>query len=586
MLRKAQKQHREPDDWTLCLECRAVVYVPRYRRNLRVCPECGRHGQVAAPERIEQLCDPESVRPLSFSRTADDPLGFVDSRPYRVRLDDARRDTGLDDAVLCARGAIEGREAILAVMDFRFMGGSLGAAAGELVTRAAETALRERIPLIIVTASGGARMQEGAISLMQMAKTSQALARLDEAGVLTVSVITDPTFGGVAASFATLCDVIVAESGARLGFAGPRVIEQTIGRSLPEGFQSAEFLLAHGMVDAVRPRGTLRPMLGRLLRLGVQHGAETPGEVGPGGDVLVTDPEGLAERDAWEVVRQARHLGRPTALDYLREALDEFEELRGDRIGADCPAIVGGLGRLGDLAVVAIGQQKGHDLAELAARNFGMPTPAGYRKAARLMRLAAKLGLPVVTLVDTPGAYPGAEAEEQGQAVAIAENLRLMAALPVPIVAVVIGEGGSGGALALTVADRVLIYSNAFYSVISPEGCAAILWKDAAAAPAAAAALRLDARHLLRLGVVDGVLVEPERGAEHDHAGAARRLRAVLSAELRALRPLSRDRLVSRRRERFRRFGANGGDSDANDLDANDSAENGSLASPRLGGVR
>jgi acetyl-CoA carboxylase carboxyl transferase subunit beta len=189
--------------------------------------------------------------------------------------------------------------------------------------------------------------------------------------------------------------------------------------------------------------------------------------------------------------------------------LDDFEELCGDRVGGDCPAIIGGVGRLGGEPIIIIGHEKGHTPGELTAHRYGMPAPAGYRKAGRLMRLAAKWGLPVVTLVDTPGAHPGFEAEQQGQAGAIAENLRLMSALPVPVVTVVTGEGCSGGALAIAVADRLLVMENGFYTVISPEGCAAILWRERSAAPEAAQALRIDARSLLELGVADGVIPEP-----------------------------------------------------------------------------
>jgi acetyl-CoA carboxylase carboxyl transferase subunit beta len=204
---------------------------------------------------------------------------------------------------------------------------------------------------------------------------------------------------------------------------------------------------------------------------------------------------------------------------------------------------------------MVIGHQKGHTAAELAERKFGMPNPAGYRKAARLMRLAAKLGVPLITLVDTPGAYPGIEAEQSGQAIAIAENLRLMAGLPVPVISVITGEGGSGGALALAVANRVLICANGIYSVISPEGCAAILWDDPTAAPKAAAALRLTSAELLRLGVIDGIVPEPPGGVQTDHVAAAQNLRAALVERLRELLPLSPARLIADRRARFRAFG-------------------------------
>src|SRR5262249_30099557 len=245
--------------------------------------------------------------------------------------------------------------------------------------------------------------------------------------------------------YATLCDVVIAEPGARLGFAGPRVIEQTIRRSLPAGFQSAESLLERGLIDMISPRGELRSTLGRLLAASAPRW-DHHRERGPD-ELVVRDPDALAGQDAWTAVQRARDLRRPSTLDYIDGIVDDFVELRGDRVCGDCPAIVGGIGRLGGLPLVVVGHQKGKTAAELSQRNFGMAIPAGYRKATRLMKLAGKLGLPVVTLVDTPGAYPGPEAEENGQAIAIAESLRLMAQLPVPIVTVILGEGGSGGAL-------------------------------------------------------------------------------------------------------------------------------------------
>ena len=543
----------ELTEWVSCRRCRSLVYAKRLHRGLGVCPDCGHHGRVDAHRRLTQLLDPGSVELLDLPVHSGDPLRFVDSKPYPQRVAEARRHTGLEHAVVCAAGTVEGNPLIVTVMDFRFMGGSLGGAVGELITRAGEIALERGIPLLIITASGGARMQEGVVSLMQMAKTSQMLGQLDEAGILTISLITDPTFGGVAASFATLCDVIIAEPGARLGFAGPRVISQTIRQTLPDGFQTAEFLLSHGLIDAIRPRGELRATLARLLANGSKAKPE-----------LVVDdqqaiPAAVSERtahtDPWEAVQRARHLDRPTTADYVGLLLEDFEELRGDRLGEDCSAIIGGLGRLNGIPVVLIGHQKGHSAAELAARKFGMPNPAGYRKAARLMRLAAKLGLPLITLVDTPGAYPGVEAERSGQAIAIAENLRLMASLPIPVVSVVTGEGGSGGALALAVANRVLICANGIYSVISPEGCAAILWDDPGAAPKAAAALRLTSAELLRLGVVDGVIPEPDGGVQTDHVAAAQNLRAALVERLAELLPMNPAELIADRRARFRAFG-------------------------------
>jgi acetyl-CoA carboxylase carboxyl transferase subunit alpha len=257
----------------------------------------------------------------------------------------------------------------------------------------------------------------------------------------------------------------------------------------------------------------------------------------------------------YQRVQIARHPKRPYSLDYIHACFTGFEELHGDRHFADDPAIVAGLAWLGHRAVMVIGQQKGRDTKENLLRRFGMPNPEGYRKALRLMQLADRFHVPIVTLVDTPGAYPGLGAEERGQAEAIAVNLREMATLEVPIVTVVIGEGGSGGALAIAVADRVLMFEHSVYSVISPEGCASILWRDGKQAAKAAEALRLAAPDLAQLGIVDGVLPEPVGGAHRDAAAAAATLRKALVENLDALSGVSGGELVRRRAQRFRELG-------------------------------
>jgi acetyl-CoA carboxylase carboxyl transferase subunit alpha len=259
---------------------------------------------------------------------------------------------------------------------------------------------------------------------------------------------------------------------------------------------------------------------------------------------------------AWQRTQVARHPRRPHTRDLFRLLLDEFIELHGDRHYGDDPAIVGGLARFEGRSVVVIGHQKGRDTREKIARNFGMPHPEGYRKALRLMRIAEKFAKPVVTFIDTPGAYPGIGAEERGQAEAIARNLHEMAALRTGIVAVVTGEGGSGGALAIGMGNRVLMLENAVYSVISPEGCAAILWGDAAKAPEAAELMRMTAPDLLRLGVIDAIVAEPLGGAHRDWEGTAARLREALRTHLDTLRGRSADDLVGDRYDKFRRIGA------------------------------
>jgi acetyl-CoA carboxylase carboxyl transferase subunit beta len=310
------------------------------------------------------------------------------------------------------------------------------------------------------------------------------------------------------------------------------------------------------MLDLVEPRENLRNLIGKLLGFHAGDGEQKL----PPADALhpMTDPHQLSDRSPWEIVLAARHIDRPTTLDYISYIFEDFEELHGDRLLGENSAVVGGLAMLGDLAVVVIGHQKGHSTAEMVSRNFGMPQPEGYRKAVRLMQHAAKFGMPVITLVDTPGAYPGIEAEERGQGVAIARSMMQMSRLPVPTVSVITGEGGSGGALALAVADRVLMMENAYYSVISPEGCSVILWKNVAEAPTAAAALKGRAQDLLRLRIIDGVVPEPPGGAHLDVASAAAALRTALIASLQDLVSLDPGALVEQRYRRFRMLGTPG----------------------------
>ena len=258
---------------------------------------------------------------------------------------------------------------------------------------------------------------------------------------------------------------------------------------------------------------------------------------------------------AWQRVQIARHPARPFFLDYIANSFTDFVELKGDRLFGDDASMPGGLARIDGIRCAVIGQQKGRDVKENLLRNFGSPHPEGYRKALRLMRIAEKFGFPVVALIDTPGAYPGVGAEERHIAEAIAVNIREMMVLRTPVVAVVIGEGGSGGALGIGVADRVLMMENSYYSVISPEGCAAILWKHRKHAPEAAEALKLDASGLLAMGIVDGVVPEPTGGAHRDPAAAAANLKSSIVAALREVNGISIDTLVQRRYEKFRKMG-------------------------------
>ncbi len=539
-----------PDDaWTCCPSCGQFIYHRRLRQHCATCPGCGKHFRPSTDDRIAWTADPGSFTELDAAMASGDPLEFVDSRPYPQRLADLQRKTGRTEAARYGPATISGHPVVLCLLDFSFQGGSMGSVVGEKVTRAAELAASTSAALVVYATSGGARMQEGLFSLMQMAKTSAAIHRLRQAGVLFVSVLCDPVYGGVSASFATLGDVIVAEPGARIGFAGPQVIEQTIRQKLPKGFQTAEFLLSNGHIDAVVPRGELGGYLGGLLAV---H-AGRPDDNSPA-VVRIAAPRTLDE-NTWETVRLAREPRRPNLGDYAVHVLDAFVELHGDRWHEDDKAVVGGPALLAGRSVMVIGHRKGRGTQDNLTRNFGMPHPSGYRKAARLMRYAERFGMPIVTFIDTPGAYPGIRAEEENQSGAIAENLAMMTGLRTPIISVVIGEGGSGGALALGVCDRLLMLENSIYSVISPEGCATILFHDAHRAAEAAAALRLTAAHLNRLGFVDEIVPEPRGGAHTNHSATAAAVRDALVRRLDELSALPIDALVALRYQRLRGYG-------------------------------
>ncbi len=265
---KSEKRVKIPEGlWVKCNNCKEIIYKKEVDRNLQVCPKCNYHFRISASERLKLLIDSGSLNEILPDLMPTDPLGFKDTKSYPERISDYQRKTGLKEAAIAGEAKIKGIDVVVVVVDFNFMGGSMGSVVGEKVATAAERSLEKRLPLVIVSASGGARMQEGMLSLMQMAKVSAAIGRLKNAGVPYISVLTDPTFGGVSASFAMLGDIIIAEPRSLIGFAGPRVIEQTIGQKLPENFQQAEFLLEHGLIDLVVERTSIKETLYKILKL-------------------------------------------------------------------------------------------------------------------------------------------------------------------------------------------------------------------------------------------------------------------------------------------------------------------------------
>jgi acetyl-CoA carboxylase carboxyl transferase beta subunit/acetyl-CoA carboxylase carboxyl transferase alpha subunit len=517
----------------------ACAHCGRALDQLRVCSACGFPAALTAWQRIEQLVDRGSFQETERHLKSGDPIGFSDGlSSYGKQVAAAQAATGLLDAVVTGRARLLGRRVMLVVFDFRFLGGSMGSVVGEKVARAFDLARRERVPAIAVCSSGGARIQEGMVALFQMAKTTLFAARLREQGVPLITVLSDPTMGGVLASFASMGDVILAEPHARVSFVGPRVHEKAIGDAAPPG--SAEFALQHGTIDAIVERQNLRLVLGHLTgmlrtpELRSSRRGRAPESVAHVGE----------ERPVWETVELARHPDRPSGRELLDRVFDQVVELHGDRAGEDDDSIAAAIARLAGRVVVVVAQDR-------RSANGGRTRASGFRKAQRAFTLAERFNIPLITFVDTPGAATDAHAEASGITAAVAESLARLGRLRTQVVNVVVGEGGSGGALALSTGDRLLMLENAIFSVIGPEAASTILYRDGDHAHELAARLKLTAADLLRLRIVDRVLTEQPAGHKAPEVMAAV-LREALIEEVAELDGTSIKDLLKRREARYR----------------------------------
>ena len=545
--------------WLKCPKCGEVVYRDDVKAHGYVCPKCEGYFRIGTRTRIRMVADTGTFQEWFTDLETENPLEYPG---YEEKIADLQEKTKLHEAITVGKCMVNGLETVLGVCDARFLMGSMGYVVGEKITRAFERATEEKLSVVLFTGSGGARMKEGIISLMQMAKTAAAIRKHSEAGLFYLPVLTDPTTGGVTASFAMLGDVILAEPGALIGFAGPRVIAQTIGQKLPEGFQRAEFLVEKGIIDGVVERQELKETVWKLLNIhqdalqyihyGDTQNVENLPEIrNSRGKAAGCDKKELT---AWERVEISRSKERPTTLSYVQQVFDDFLELHGDRAFRDDGAVIGGIAMFGGQPVTVIGQQKGKNVKENIYRNFGMASPEGYRKALRLMKQAEKFGRPVVTFVDTPGAACGIEAEERGQGEAIARNLLEMSGIQTPMVSILIGEGGSGGALGLAVTDEVWMMENATYSILSPEGFASILWKDGKRAKEASEVMKITAKDLKKLQIIEKVIREPESANEENLPEIAEEIRKDLDGFLRKSCQKTREQIVEERYERFRRM--------------------------------
>jgi acetyl-CoA carboxylase carboxyl transferase subunit beta len=477
-----------------------------------------------------------------------DPIGFPG---YVEQLRSAQSETGLVEGCIWGWAEIpapqmESVRCALVVGDFRFLGGSMGVVVGEKVARTFDAAHRERASVVTVTASGGARMQEGMAALVQMAKVVEARRVHAAAGLAHITLLTSPTTGGVYASFASFADVILAEPQATVGFAGPRVVAELTGNSPSPRVHTSEFAFEHGLIDAIVPERDQQRTIGRLLEM------LTPKRLHMGGATrwleTGTEPKAEPTHDrltGWESLRRSRDPARPKASQIVDALLPTSFELRGDRSGAPDDQSV--LTRIGGMAntqrnVVVIAQESSGD------RRI---RPQGFRKAVRAIEVAGRLGLPLVTLVDTRGADPLPSSEGHGVASAIADTFRAMLDCPSPTLAVVVGEGGSGGALSMAVADHVMAWENAVFSVIAPEAAATILYRDPGRAPELAESLRITSSDLEALGIVDEVISEPPAGAQSAPELAVQELADAVASRLNTL---AGQRSATRMRRRHRRW--------------------------------
>lgn len=539
-----------------CPKCGKMVDKDQVVKKKYVCYECGAYFRVKTKNRIRMVADYKTFEPWFEDMEVSNPLNY---EGYEDKLAAAREKTGLNEAVTVGRCKVFGEDIVLGVCDSRFMMASMGHVVGEKITRAIERATELRLPVFMFCCSGGARMQEGIVSLMQMAKTSAAIKKHGDAGLLYCSILTDPTTGGVTASFAMLGDVIMAEPGALIGFAGPRVIKQTIGQELPEGFQTAEFLVKHGFVDGIVKRENLKKTIHFLIKSHQGVGKKTYADFNTDSHWELS--EELKEqswfskpRSAWEKVKAVRQVERPSATDYMEHIFDVFVEAHGDRGFSDDKALIGGIGFIEGQPVTVVADLKGKDFKECQERNFGMPLPEGYRKALRLMKQAEKFNRPIVSFVNTSGAFCGLEAEERGQGEAIARNLLEMSGLKVPVLCILIGEGGSGGALATAVGNEVWMMENATYSILSPEGFASILWKDSSRAQEASEVMNITAQDLKRLGVIERIIPEFGGADNKTSVAIAGYMKEHIKEFLEKYNGKSGEEIALERYDRFRSF--------------------------------
>ena len=531
-----------------CFLCESTLTDSDMYQKYKVCHTCRFHYSMTARERVESLADLGTFKESNRWLTSIDPLSFKTRTSYKKSLFDDQARTGLTEAVITGSCTIDGLSCILIALDFGFMGGSMGSVVGEKISLAFENAAKRKIPVITIITSGGSRIQEGILSLMQMAKTVLASNQLQQKGIPHISVLANPSTGQAYASFANMADIIISEPGAIVGVNPIRSISGDDQKET-ESTHTSESHLSHGTLDAVTDRTKLKGVISVLLDL---FNKEFTIKRTSSGQITYPTAQ---PTEAWHSVQIARHNSRPTSMDYMARIMDNFVELHGDRVYGDDPSIVCGLGQIGGQTVVVIGQQRDQTLDSTDEGSNARTMPEGFRKAQRALRIAEKFELPVITLVDTPGANLSSDAEERGLGHAIASTLALISSLTVPTISTIIGEGGSSGALALGIADRVIMLENAIYSAVSPEEAAELIYQDEEKAEEVVGSLRLTARDCMEMEIVDQVVPEPSQGAHRDHHEASRLLKRALLQNLADLQTVSKRKRLNARTKKFRNMG-------------------------------
>ena len=463
-----------------------------------VCKSCGNNSYITAKQRILHISDKNTFKELKL-----DKVDISKKCNYEDKIIKAQESTNLDEAIIIGTCNIDGRKVVLGVMDSKFMMGTLSVSVGENITKAFEYATDEKLPVILFCASGGARIQEGLYSLVQMAKINAAIKKHSDKGLLYISCLTNPTMGGVTASFGLFGDINIAEKNSQIGFAGKSIIENIYNEKLDSDFQTEEYNEKNGMIDIIADRKEIRNILVDLLKM-INNNEKLL--------KVSREEEQISDinNDLLEILKNVRDIDRFKGKDYLISIFDKYIELKGDRISCNDSSILSGIGNIDNKSFIFNIQNKGRTLKENEDTNYGLTRPEGYRKALRISKLAEKFNIPIINIIDSAGADPSIYSEENGQAKAIADCLYTFSDLKTIIISIVVGEGSSGGALALSVCDSIGMLKHSIYTVISPEAYLKIMHKEEKVSNELLKSMRFTAQDLYEDKIIDEVIDENE----------------------------------------------------------------------------